>query len=604
MFWKDTGRKVVPVAKTRVLVGYASCGIAAGAQEVLDTLKKKAKKHKSKVEVKKCGCIGICFDEPIVEVHTGNERYVYRQVDIKKAERIFQEHVIGGAPIYDWLVDELSHGREEKETPMFHLQERIALRNTGVIDPEDISDYLQHDGYKALEKALKEMDPDQVIREVMDSGLRGRGGAGFPTGLKWSFAKKASGDVKYLICNADEGDPGAFMDRNLLEGDPHSVLEGMAIAAYVIGAEEGYIYARAEYPLAIHRLKIAISQAEEEGYLGENILGTDLSFRIKLKEGAGAFVCGEETALIASIEGERGMPRIRPPFPAEAGLWGKPTNNNNVETYANIPWIILKGSKEYQRYGTRSARGTKVFSLAGRINRGGLIEVPMGIPIRSVIFDIGGGIPKGKKFKGVQMGGPSGGCIPTHLLDTPIDYDSITATGAIMGSGGMVVMDENTCMVEVARYFLSFTQKESCGKCTFCRLGTLRMLEVLKRITEGEGRDGDVETLLELADLIKRSSLCGLGQGAPNPVLTTIKYFRDEYDAHIKDKKCPAGVCKKLTVFHIDKEACKACGLCKRSCPTNAIMGEPGVKHEIDQEKCIKCGSCRDVCPFDAVRTG
>lgn len=591
------------MAKTEVLIGYASCGIAAGAAEVMERVRKKLKGKKTKVTVRKTGCIGICFDEPIIEVHQDGKRYVYRKVDNEKVDRIIEEHIIGGAPIFDWLVNEISDVEKEVEKPMFDLQQRIALRNTGVIDPESIDDYIANDGYKALEMAIKEMDQDQVIQEVMDSGLRGRGGAGFPTGLKWSFAKKAISDKKYLICNADEGDPGAFMDRNLLEGDPHSVLEGMAIAAYVIGAEEGYIYARAEYPLAIHRLKIAISQAEERGFLGEGILGTDLNFRIKLKEGAGAFVCGEETALIASIEGERGMPRIRPPFPAEAGLWGKPTNNNNVETYANIPWIVLKGSKEFQRYGTKSSKGTKVFSLAGKIERGGLVEVPLGINLRKVIFDIGGGIPGGKRFKGVQMGGPSGGCIPTPLLDTPIDYDSINATGAIMGSGGMVVMDENTCMVEVARYFLGFTQKESCGKCTFCRLGTLRMLEVLERITKGEGKEGDIDLLFELADLIKRSSLCGLGQGAPNPVLTTLKYFRDEYEAHINEKRCPAGVCRSLTTFMIDKESCKACGLCRKACPTEAIEGKPGVKHLIDQEKCIKCGSCRTVCPFDAVYT-
>lgn len=591
------------MSETTVLVGYASCGIAAGAKEVLSKIEDKVKKIKG-VKVSKTGCIGICFDEPVVEIHKNGKRYVYRQVDTRKIDRIIEDHVKGGKPVKEWLVDELSTGGKKAEKPMFDKQQRIALRNTGIIDPESIDDYIDHGGYEALKKAIKEMTPDQVIQEVMDSGLRGRGGAGFPTGLKWSFAKKAKGDVKYLICNADEGDPGAFMDRNLLEGDPHSVLEGMAIAAYVIGAKEGYIYARAEYPLAIHRLRIAIQQAEKIGFLGENILDSGFDFRLKLKEGAGAFVCGEETALIASIEGERGMPRIRPPFPAEAGLWAKPTNNNNVETYANIPWIISNGASSFQEYGTKNAKGTKVFSLAGNINRGGLVEVPMGITLREVIFDVGGGIPNKRKFKGVQMGGPSGGCIPEHLLDTTIDYDSINATGAIMGSGGMVVMDENTCMVEVARYFLSFTQKESCGKCTFCRIGTLRMLEVLERITRGEGKEGDIEELQDLADLIKRSSLCGLGQGAPNPVLTTIRYFKDEYEAHIKDRKCPAGVCKALTTFDIDKEACKACGLCRKACPTDAISGSPGVKHEIDQELCIKCGSCRAVCPFDAVRTG
>ncbi len=590
------------MSDTRILVGYASCGIAAGARKVLERIKERVEGIEG-VEISITGCIGLCFDEPIIEIHQDGERFVYRKVDSSRVDRIIDEHVINGKPIDKWLVEELSTTAKAAEKPIFAKQQRIALRNTGTIDPESITDYMANGGYKALEKAIKEMTPDQVIQEVMDSGLRGRGGAGFPTGLKWSFAKKAKGDVKYLICNADEGDPGAFMDRNLLEGDPHSVLEGMVIAAYAIGAREGYIYARAEYPLAIHRLKIAIREAEEKGFLGENILQTGFDFRLKLKEGAGAFVCGEETALIASIEGERGMPRIRPPFPAEAGLFGKPTNNNNVETYANIPWIIIEGAKEFQSFGTKNAKGTKVFSLAGNINRGGLVEVPMGITLREVIFDVGGGIPGNKKFKGVQMGGPSGGCIPEHLLDTTIDYDSITATGAIMGSGGMVIMDENTCMVEVARYFLSFTQKESCGKCTFCRIGTLRMLEILERITRGEGKEEDMDELLDLADLIKRTSLCGLGQGAPNPVLTTIRYFKDEYKTHIKDKKCPAGVCKALTTFHIDIEVCKACGLCKKACPTDAISGSKGVKHEIDQEKCIRCGSCRAVCPFNAVRT-
>ena len=592
------------MSRTIIKIGYASCGIASGARDVLSLIEKKLKRGLSKISVEKVGCIGICFDEPVVEVISDKGHWTYSRVDPKRMERIFDEHVMGGAPIYDWTVGEISTDGIMPEKPIFALQQRIVLRNTGYVDPEDIEAYISKRGYEALKKAMNEMNPESIVQEIMDSGLRGRGGAGFPTGLKWSFAKKARGDQKYIICNADEGDPGAFMDRNVLEGDPHSVIEGMIIAAYTIGASEGYIYCRAEYPLAIRRLNIAIEHARERGFLGKDILGRVFSFDIVLKEGAGAFVCGEETALIASIEGERGMPRIRPPFPAEAGLWGKPTNNNNVETYANIPWIILNGAKEFQKYGTKTSKGTKVFSLAGKIKRGGLVEVPMGLTLRKVIFDIGGGIPKDRRFKAVQMGGPSGGCIPTQLLDTIIDYESINATGAIMGSGGMVVMDENTCMVEVARYFLSFTQKESCGKCTFCRVGTLRMLEILDRITKGEGREGDILKLEELADLIRSSSLCGLGQTAPNPVLTTLKYFKDEYLAHIVDKKCPAGVCKKLTTFMIDQEMCKACGLCKKACPNDAIEGKPGVKHVIMQDLCIKCGSCREVCPFDAVITG
>jgi NADH-quinone oxidoreductase subunit F len=590
--------------KTTILVGYASCGIAAGARDVRTLLESRLAESGAEAEVKQTGCMGICFDEPIVEVHDTAGRWVYRKVNERKAEKIFEEHVLGGKPVESYLFHELTPGStREPKYRMFSQQERIALANSGVIDPENIDDYLAKDGYKALENSLKGSTPDDVLKIVMDSGLRGRGGAGFPSGLKWSFAKKNQADVKYLVCNADEGDPGAFMDRNLLEGDPHAVLEGMIIAAYVIGCTHGYIYVRAEYPLAIRRLRIAIDQARERGFLGEGIMGTDFSFDIKIKEGAGAFVCGEETALFASIEGERGMPRIRPPFPAEAGLWGKPTNNNNVETYANVPWIVRHGADAYKAFGTEKSTGTKVFSLAGKIERGGLVEVPMGIPLREVIFDIGGGIPRKQEFKAVQLGGPSGGCVPASLLDTPVDYDSINATGAIMGSGGMVVMDQNTCMVEVARYFLSFTQKESCGKCTFCRLGTLRMLEVLERITMGEGREGDIEELESLADQIKGASLCGLGQTAPNPVLTTIKHFRHEYEAHINDRACPAGVCKSLITFHITAEDCTGCGACKKACPSDCITGEKKQPHDIVLDECIKCGSCREVCPTGAVYT-
>jgi NADH-quinone oxidoreductase subunit F len=591
------------MGKTTIIVGYASCGIAAGARDVRKLLEARVAQNGAEVVIKQTGCLGICYDEPIVEVHDAKGRWVYRKVDPRRAGRIYDEHVLGGKPVEGFLFHELSMSGREPKQYVLRRQERIALANSGVIDPEDIDDYLAHDGYAALRMALLESTPDEILQTVIDSGLRGRGGAGFPTGLKWSFCKKTPGKIKYIICNADEGDPGAFMDRNLLEGDPHAVLEGMMIAAHVIGANEGYIYVRAEYPLAIHRLRIAIDQARARGFLGENILGTSFCFDIKIKEGAGAFVCGEETALFASIEGERGMPRIRPPFPAEAGLWGKPTNNNNVETYANVPWIVRRGAAAYKSFGTEKSSGTKVFSLAGKIERGGLVEVPMGISLREVIFEIGGGIPRKKAFKAVQMGGPSGGCLPASLLDTPVDYESINATGAIMGSGGMVVMDELTCMVEVSRFFLGFTQKESCGKCTFCRLGTLRMLEILNRICAGEGREGDIEALEELAGLIKSASLCGLGQTAPNPVLTTLRYFRDEYEAHIKERKCPAGVCTNLITFHIQPDLCTGCTACVKACPVDCIRGEKGEPHEIVLDDCIKCGSCREVCPTDAVYT-
>ena len=587
--------------KTKVLIGLASCGIAAGANKVYDKLKALQQADKLNIELKKTGCIGMCYREPLVEIIDETGSYLYGEVNEEKAVEIFDKHLKQNEPVKDYVVK--SDFIKTKDDSFWDGQVKIALRNCGVIDPENIIEYEQQGGYKALAKILKEkISQEDVIQTVLDSGIRGRGGGGFPTGLKWRFAYKYKSEQKYVICNADEGDPGAFMDRSLLEGDPHAVLEGLAIGGYAIGASEGVIYCRAEYPLAIKRLNIAIEQARSKCYLGNNIMGVEgFNFDLYVKEGAGAFVCGEETALIASIEGERGMPRKRPPFPAEAGLWAKPTNNNNVETYANIPYIFLNGPESYAKYGTEKSKGTKVFALTGKINHGGSVEVPMGVSIRDIIFKLGGGISDGKKFKAVQLGGPSGGCIPEHLADTIVDYDSVTATGAIMGSGGMVVMDETTCMVDIARFFLDFTVKESCGKCTFCRMGTKRMLEILERITEGDGKDGDIEKLQELAYQIKDSSLCGLGQTAPNPVLTTIKYFRHEYEAHITDKKCPAKNCKKLLTYTVDPEKCTGCTVCAKNCPTNAIDGDRKEIHNIRQDACIQCGMCYSKCKFDAI---
>jgi len=488
-----------------------------------------------------------------------------------------------------------------RELHFYKKQLRVALRNCGRIDPEDINEYISRSGYQALGKVLTEMTPDQVIEEMITSGLRGRGGGGFPTGLKWQFANQAAGDEKYVICNADEGDPGAFMDRSVLEGDPHTLIEGMIIAGYAIGAQEGYIYVRAEYPLAIKRLLTAIHQAEELGLLGENIFASGFNFKLHIKEGAGAFVCGEETALMASIEGKRGMPRSRPPFPAHKGLWDKPSNINNVETYANVPVILLEGGAKFAETGTEKSKGTKVFALTGKIMNTGLVEVPMGITLREVIFDMGGGISSGKDFKAVQIGGPSGGCIPTSLLDLPIDYDSLVEAGAMMGSGGLVVMDSETCMVDLARFFLNFTQSESCGKCTPCREGTKRMLEILNRITEGKGCEADLDLLVQLGETIKQTSLCGLGQTAPNPVLSTLRYFRNEYEAHIRDKKCPAGACSVLLVHSINPDKCKGCTLCKKVCPVNAISGNVKELHNIDQSICINCSACIEACRFNAI---
>lgn len=586
------------MSEITVKVGLASCGVAAGAMDVFNKLTEYLAANKLPVTLMQTACIGMCFEEPIVEfsgsalgqMHVG-------KADPESIVKVMEDYIAGIAPQSNVILAEKLGGRHNE---LLANQQRIVLRNCGVIDPKSLADYEASGGYQALKKALS-MDKEEIIEQIKASGLRGRGGAGFSTGLKWSFAAKAVSDKKYVVCNADEGDPGAFMDRSALEGDPHNVIEGMIIGAYAMGADEGYIYCRAEYPMAIEHLKIAIDAAEAKGYLGKNILGTSFSFDLHIKEGAGAFVCGEETALMQSIEGKRGMPTIRPPFPAESGLWGKPTNINNVETWANIAWIISNGAEAFHAFGTEKSPGTKVFALAGKIAGSGLIEVPMGIPIRDIIYKVGGGMKTEKPFKAVQMGGPSGGCIPAQLLDTIVDYDSITATGAIMGSGGMVVMDTGTCMVDVAKFFLNFTQNESCGKCTFCRIGTKRMLEILTRITEGKGEMADIETLQELSENIIKGSLCGLGQTAPNPVLTTLRYFKDEYIAHIVDKKCPAGVCTALLKYSINPDKCIGCTACARKCPVSCIAGSVKQVHEIDQSKCIKCGACQKACKFDAV---
>ncbi len=579
--------------KTKVYVGLGSCGIAAGAQDIYDHLRENTSSDELDLEV--TSCVGMCYAEPIVEVVQKGNRVRYGFVDKKFADKIVSSIESGYLPEENIITD-TSDGKEYLDR-----QVKIVLKNCGIINPERIDDYLSVEGYKALEKAVKEYEPSRIIEIMKESGLRGRGGAGFLTGQKWSFLAGAKGEKKFLVCNADEGDPGAFMDRSVLEGDPHKVLEGMLIASYATGAQEGVIYCRAEYPLAIKRLNKAIADAEERNFLGDNILGTGFSFHVHVKEGAGAFVCGEETALMASIEGKRGMPRLRPPFPAESGIQKSPTNINNVETYANVPYIILNGAESYNKYSFKNSYGTKVFALAGKIKRGGLIEVPMGLSIKEIVEEIGGGTDSGRPVKAVQMGGPAGGCIPARMFDTPIDYDSINETGAIMGSGGLVVMDDKTCMVDVARYFLSFTQKESCGKCTFCRIGTKRMLEILTRITEGKGVPEDLDKLEELAHHVQKTSLCGLGQLAPNPVLTTLKYFREEYEAHIFDKKCPAGVCKSLITIQIITDKCTGCTACARVCPVSAIAGEVKKPHEIDPEVCTRCGLCIETCNFDAI---
>lgn len=577
----------------KIVVGEGSCGIAAGAEKVRQAL---LKEDLNGAMLTIAGCIGMCYLEPIVDIYEdGKEVKRLVRVTENDAKKIAEYAKTGDEnAIAPLLVSD-----EDKE--FLNKQTRIALRRCGIINPDEIEDFIQADGYTAIKKVLNEMTPEDVIEVIKTSGLAGRGGAGFPTWFKWNAARQSDGEEKYLICNADEGDPGAFMDRAVIESDPHTLIEGMLIGAYAIGAKNAVVYVRAEYPLAIKRLERAIEQATEAGYLGDNILGTDFSFKMTIKAGAGAFVCGEETALIESLEGHRGMPRLKPPFPAQSGYWRKPSNINNVETFANVSWIINNGGEAFASMGTEGSKGTKVFAVTGKVKRSGLVEIPMGKTLRDVIFDIGGGMKGDKAFKAVQMGGPSGGCIPAELIDTVIDYKALGATGAIMGSGGMVVMDEGTCMVGMAKFFLDFTAKESCGKCIHCRIGTKRMLEILTRITNGEGQDGDVELLEELCYGIKDGALCGLGQTAPNPVLTTIKYFRNEYEAHINEKKCPAGECSSLIEYSIDKDKCKGCTLCARNCPVNAISGEVKSAHTIDVNKCIKCGKCIATCRFGAV---
>jgi len=570
----------------KIIVGKGSCGIAAGASKIYDYFASHADAH----SVSMAGCIGMCYLEPIVDVVDSDGK---KTTYVSVTEDIAGEILAQKADLSQYEISAEDMAIRAKQT-------RVALENCGIINPEKIDDYVAVNGYAAIEKCLKNLSQDDVIEIIKTSGLGGRGGAGFPTWFKWNAAKNSPGEKKYVICNADEGDPGAFMDRAIIEGDPHALIEGMLISAYSMGSDEGIVYVRAEYPLAVSRLQTAIDQAYEKGYLGKNILDTNFNFDLRIKMGAGAFVCGEETALIASLEGERGMPRLKPPFPAQKGYWQKPSNINNVETFANVPWIINNGGEAFNAMGTENSKGTKVFALTGKIKKGGLIEVPMGTTVRDVIYEIGGGIVDAKAFKAVQMGGPSGGCIPTEKLDTPIDYKSLVEAGAMMGSGGMVVADEDTCMVDLARFFLDFTYKESCGKCTHCRVGTKRMLEILESITLGKGEQGDIEKLRELAEQIKEGALCNLGITAPNPVLTTLKYFFNEYEDHISNKKCTARSCKPLLSYIIN-EKCKGCTLCKRNCPANAISGDIKQLHTIDMEKCIKCDKCREVCKFDAV---
>ena len=578
----------------KVVVGQGSCGIAAGAGKVYDKLAEVLKNTSAKLDI--TGCIGMCYLEPIVDIYEDGKD-VIRLVKVSENDAESIASFVGSGDVS--TIEKLIITEDDKS--FLTKQTRVALRKCGIINPEKIEDYIENDGYSALKKVLSEMTPEDVIEEIKISGLAGRGGAGFPTWFKWNAARQSDNETKYLICNADEGDPGAFMDRAVIESDPHNLIEGMLIGAYAIGAKHAVVYVRAEYPLAIERLEKAIEQATEKGFLGNNIFGSDFSCDMRIKAGAGAFVCGEETALIASLEGQRGMPRLKPPFPAQSGYWQKPSNINNVETFANVSWIINNGGTAYAQMGTENSKGTKVFALTGKIKRGGLVEIPMGKTLREVIYDIGGGIKNDNDFKAVQLGGPSGGCIPYELIDTVIDYKSLSATGAIMGSGGMVVMDSSTCMVSMAKFFLDFTAKESCGKCVHCRIGTKRMLEILDRITSGKGTDGDIELLEELCTAIKDGALCGLGQTAPNPVLTTIKYFRNEYEEHINNKRCPAKECTDLLSYSIDEDKCRGCTLCSRNCPVKAISGETKKPHTIDTSICIKCGKCKSVCKFDAV---
>ena len=594
------------IYRSHVLIcGGTGCNSSKSAEIVVEMQKQlAANKIQNEVKVIKTGCFGFCEMGPIMVIYP--EGATYSRITVRDVAEIVEEHLVKGRIVKRLLLSEKSTEDVAKsldQVSFFSRQVRIALRNCGVIDPENIEEYIAYDGYRALGKALTEMRPADVISEIKKSGLRGRGGAGFPTGMKWQFTAQEVSDQKYVCCNADEGDPGAFMDRSVLEGDPHSLIEAMTIAGYAVGSDQGYIYVRAEYPIAVQRLNIAIKQAREYGLLGKNILGTNFSFDVEIRLGAGAFVCGEETALMASIAGKRGEPKTRPPFPAVKGIFEKPTLNNNVETYANIPVVILKGADWFSSIGSEKSKGTKVFAMGGKINNTGLVEIPMGTTLREVIYDISGGIPNGKKFKAAQTGGPSGGCIPASHIDTPIDYDSLIALGSMMGSGGMIVMDEDNCMVDIAKYFLEFTVDESCGKCPPCRIGTKRMYEILEKITQGRGEESDIEKLEILARNIKQAALCGLGQSAPQPVLSTLRYFRDEYVAHVRDKKCPAGVCKALLNYQVVTDKCKGCGLCAKKCPVDAISGEIRKPYTIDTSKCIKCGVCKETCKFAAIVT-
>src|SRR6056297_1305622 len=592
------------IYRSHILICTGTGCKSSGAEDVKLSLQDELAKHDllDEIKVVETGCHGFCEKGPIMVIYP--EGVFYCELNPEDMEEVVEEHLLKGRTVERLLFKE---PMTEESIPSYQdidfykKQQRIVLSNCGKIDPENIDEYIASGGYEAAGKALTEMEPERIISEVKDSGLRGRGGGGFPTGLKWQFANSADGDEKYIICNADEGDPGAFMDRSLLEGDPHRIIEGMIIGAYAIGANEGYVYVRAEYPLAIERLRKAIKEAEENGLLGENLFDSGFDFKLNIKKGAGAFVCGEETALMASIEGKRGMPRPRPPYPANKGLWGKPTNINNVETFGNIPYIMRRGGSWFASMGTEKSKGTKVFALTGKVNHTGLVEVPMGITLREIVFDIGGGILNGKKFKAVQIGGPSGGCLTEEHLDLPVSYESLAEVGAIMGSGGLVVMDEDNCMVDVAKFFLEFTQRESCGKCTPCREGTKKMLDLLTKMTEGKAKEGDIDKLEYLAKMVQETSLCGLGQTAPNPVLTTIRYFRDEYEAHVTRKQCPSGACTALASYVIDPGKCIGCTKCSRVCLVGAISGEVKKPHVIDQNVCIKCGSCEETCPVQAI---